>query len=380
MITPAELKEKAGRMFFTVASAALRNETLFPLAIPANRQLSGQNFNSWQRELIPLHEQSKAARGKGYTVEWKQKAVNGTKQSVPARFFFETMADYLWFTRRETDFTAIMEAHSVLTEAFASLKEWSCKHPAILLEHASEWTDIVEVCNYFTSHPPPHPYYIRDLPVTVHSKFIEERARLFRHLLDMLLPAEQVNANSADFSERYGLKKAGVYTQIRILDEALKPHLGYDECALALEDAAWLQWLPQRVFIVENQACFLTFPKLLGSVAIFGEGFKSRLTRHIPWLDRTRLYCWFDLDAAGFEMLNMIREHYPAAESFLMGAAELDAFSDFIVPNQPRPKRLSRLTQAEQACYETIVTNRQRLEQEKITQAHVLSSLQKMFY
>ncbi|MFX8335643.1 Wadjet anti-phage system protein JetD domain-containing protein, partial [Acinetobacter baumannii] len=75
-----------------------------------------------------------------------------------------------------------------------------------------------------------------------------------------------------------------VHTQIRVLDDELKPVLGYEECSLPLDDAAWLKWLPEKVFIIENQVCYLTFPKVKNAVAIFGEGFKSRLSRHIPWL------------------------------------------------------------------------------------------------
>ncbi|MGL1297168.1 Wadjet anti-phage system protein JetD domain-containing protein, partial [Vibrio parahaemolyticus] len=33
---------------------------------------------------------------------------------------------------------------------------------------------------------------------------------------------------------------------------------------------------------------------------------------------KAELFCWFDLDAAGFEMLNIIRRHYPSAMSLLM--------------------------------------------------------------
>ncbi|MFX8871900.1 Wadjet anti-phage system protein JetD domain-containing protein, partial [Acinetobacter baumannii] len=68
-------------------------------------------------------------------------------------------------------------------------------------------------------------------------------------------------------------------------------------------------------------------------MAIFGEGFKSRLSRHIPWLEKTNLFCWFDLDAAGFEMLNMIRQHYPSVQSLLMNNDTFESFKEFSVDN-----------------------------------------------
>lgn len=47
-------------------------------------------------------------------------------------------------------------------------------------------------------------------------------------------------------------------------------------------DAALLTWQPEKVFIIENGACFRSFPKIKNGEAIFGEGLKSRVNKHIP--------------------------------------------------------------------------------------------------
>lgn len=178
-----------------------------------------------------------------------------------------------------------------------------------------------------------------------------------------------------DFSSRYFLKKANVYTQIRILDDALKPVLGYNELSLTLDDAAWLKWVPDNVFIVENKTCFLTFPKVKNSVAIFGEGFKSRISKHIPWLEKTNLHCWFDLDAAGFEMLNIIRQYYPNAKSFLMDQNTYHQFSQYSVTSIYRRLQLNFLTEEERQLYQFLQANNKRFEQERITNKYVIESL-----
>ena len=103
--------------------------------------------------------------------------------------------------------------------------------------------------------------------------------------------------------------------------------------------------------------------------------FKSRLSKHIPWLEKTNLFCWFDLDAAGFEMLNMIRQHYPNAQSFLMNEATYYHFSQFTVKNTNRKKELQYLLPDEQKLYEFVVHNDKRLEQERITQQYILINL-----
>ena len=115
--------------------------------------------------------------------------------------------------------------------------------------------------------------------------------------------------------------------------------------------------------------------------AIFGEGFKSRVSRHLPWLEKTDLYCWFDLDAAGFEMLNMMRQHYPNATSFLMDERTFKDFQVFAVhpESRQRVRYLERLTEKEQALYQNIIDYNWRLEQERVSQAHVQKRLNELF-
>lgn len=375
MITPKELLEKAERPFFKIVSSQLKGEIIFPWIIPSNKKINGSNYSEWKNDLVPLHQQSKDAKGKGYTIEWKEKSIIGSKQSVPVKIYFETFEDYLHFIGRTEDYHKIKDSQIILDAALPMLREWTVNNPALLLTHYNEWADIIQVCNYFLANKPPHNFYIRELPIPVHSKFIEGNSTILRKLLDIILPPDWINLNENDFVLRYRLKKPNVHTQIRVLDDELKPVLGYEECSLPLDDAAWLKWLPEKVFIIENQVCYLTFPKVKNAVAIFGEGFKSRLSRHIPWLEKTNLFCWFDLDAAGFEMLNMIRQHYPSVQSLLMNNDTFESFKEFSVDNKYRKKELPFLNREERLLYQHITENSKRLEQERISQAYVQKNL-----
>ena len=375
MITPKELQEKVNKSFFRIVQDQLKGENNFPWIIPSNKQLIGSNYSDWKNDLVPLYKESKAEKGKGYSVEWIEKKISGTRQSVPAKIYFETLQDFLSFTGRQKDFNRITESKRKIVTAFSVLDDWCNASPAILLENSENWDDLLKVCHYLYSHNPPYPYYFRELPVEVHSKFIEQNCALLKKLLDKLLPQQKMNANESEFAARYLLKKVNVYTQIRVLDDELKPHLGYDECTLTLEDAAWLKWLPEKVFIIENQICYLTFPKVKNAVAIFGEGFKSRLTQHIPWLSKTKLFCWFDMDTAGFEMLNMIRQHYPNSTSLLMNEKTYNEFAQFAVEKKTKKKDLINLDQEEQKFYNFLLTNSKRLEQERISQEYVKEQL-----
>jgi len=379
MITPNELFVKVERSFYKVVCSELKGEKIFPWIIPTNKQITGSNYSDWKKDIVPLHQRSKAAKGKGYTVEWRSKIINGTKQSIPAKIYFETVGDYLHFIERDKDFNKIKEAQEVLVTAFPVLKDWTESNPRLLLSAHEIWRDIVKVCQYFQAKPPPHPFYIREIPIEVHSKFIEQNSTLLKKILDILLPSNWINFEETDFASRYGLKKVNVYAQIRILDDDLKPVLGYDEVGLTLDDAAWLQWIPKNVFIIENQICYLTFPKVKNSVAIFGEGFKSSIMKHIPWLSKTNIYCWFDLDSAGFEMLDLIRQHYPKAKSFLMDESAFEKHSNFTVENNYRRKELPHLLSDELLLYKHLQKSSKRLEQERISQQYVLEQIEIIF-
>jgi hypothetical protein len=375
MITPKDIFEKSNKQFFKVVTAVLKGDQIFPLLLPSNKAISGTNYSELKTAIVPLYQQSKSAKGKGYSVDWKEKTIDGTKQKVPAKIYFETFDDFLFCIKRNKDYLKIQNAFQVLVKVFPELEQWSTENPAFLLSQSEVLSDLIKVCKYFKENKPPHNLYLRELPIEVHSKFIEENAGTLRKLLDLILPNEWVNKSESDFLNRYYIKKSNVYTQMRILDEELKHTVGFDEFALTLDDSALLNWSPQKVFIIENKACFLSFPKRKNSVAIFGEGFKSRISKHISWLANAELYCWFDLDAAGFEMLNIIRQYYPAAKSFLMDLNTFKAFEQFSVTSAYRKMSLPNLNHEELEVYTFLQSNNRRLEQERISNQYICKQL-----
>lgn len=375
MITAKELLEKVNKPFFKIVSSHLKGETTFPWVIPSNKKISGSNYSDWKNDLVPLHQQSKEVKGVGYSIDWKQKVINGSKQSVPDKIYFESFDDYLHFIGRKADFRKISESWQLLSSEIPLLRQWGENNTELLLAFHGVWGELILVCKYMSQHPPPHNFYVREIPLPVHSKFIEDHNRILRELLDHTLSQDWIAFHERDFARRYGFRKPDIQTQIRVLDDTLMPVLGYEQCSLPLDDASWLKWTPKKVFIIENQICYLTFPKVEDSVAIFGEGFKSRLSKHISWLENTELYCWFDLDAAGFEMLNMIRQYYPNARNLLMDKITFENFEAFSVENKVRKKNLPNLLPEEAQLYEYLTAGNRRLEQERISQHYVLERL-----
>jgi hypothetical protein len=378
MITPNELFQKSDKLFDKVITAVLKQEDVFPLVIPSNKKLSGTNFSQLKAAIIPLYQQSKQQKGKGYTIDWKEKIVDGTKQKIPSKIFFEDLDDYLFYTKRTKDYSKFLQSFKNLTTEFPALTNWAKDNISFILSQAENMPGLIKVCKYFNDNKPPHNLYLRELPIRVHSKFIENNAGFLKKLLDEILPPEWVNNNETTFLDRYYVKKPNIYAQIRILDEELKPAVGFNELALTIDDSALLRWQPQRVFLIENKACFLSFPKVKNAIAIFGEGFKSRVTKHITWLSTAELFCWFDMDAAGFEMLNIIRQYYPDAKSLLMDKNVYETFNQFCEHSIYRKMQLNNLSEAEIKMYEYLQSNNIRLEQERITQEYIQSELLKM--
>ena len=87
MITPKELLAKADKIVFKIIAAHLKGDSKFPLIMPSNKQVTGSNFSDWKNDLAPLYQQSKAVKKKGYSVDWKEKNINGSKQSVPSKIY-----------------------------------------------------------------------------------------------------------------------------------------------------------------------------------------------------------------------------------------------------------------------------------------------------
>jgi hypothetical protein len=375
MITPKELLDKSKKLFKKVATAALKKENIFPLLIPANKQLAGTNYSELKTAIVPLYQQSKQVKGNGYSIEWKEKTIEGTKQKIPSKIYFETLDDYLSYTRKQIEYSTLLESFQVLITAFPQLREWAIDNISFVQLQAENMPGLIRVCTYFKENKPPHNLYLRELPISVHSKFIEDNYAALRKLLDKLLPPEWIDNNETVFTNRYYIKRSNVFTQIRILDESLKPAVGFNEVALTIDDSALLTWKPKTVFLIENKACFLSFPKVKNAIAIFGEGFKSRVTKHITWLSTAELFCWFDMDAAGFEMLDIIRHYYPNAKSFLMDEETYYRFNQFSVSSTYRKLLLEKLNAPELKMYGFLQTNNKRLEQERITNSYILEQL-----
>ena len=264
------------------------------------------------------------------------------------------------------------------------LQQWICRNPLQVAENHGSWPDLIKVCRYFINHPQPD-LYIRELPIAVHTKFVEQNKKVLRSLLEELLPAAQLESVEAGqnyaFEKRFSLKYPESLIRLRILDPDIQKKYGFQtaDMSVVISDFNRLQLGTPRCFITENMLPFLTLPPLTNSIAILGEGYALSRLRNAAWLLQCPIFYWGDMDIDGFTMLSQMRSHFPQTQSVMMNPQTYERFQSFAVKVDVRnAEAIAHLTPEEQALYTCLAQQQQRLEQERISQGHVNQLLQNL--
>lgn len=376
MITAAEIQKKALLRYPEVLKDLLSGRRCFPLEIRSNKVLS-KDFARMQVEIAEVYQFSRHRRGYGYTVQTE--SVNTRQhglQDIPRAILFESSPDYLKFIGKEKEAAEILRHYAYIRDQLPQLDEWLCQHPLEILAYGAVWPELVIVCQWFMQHHQPHRYYIRELPVAVHTKFVESHKNILRPLLDQLIP-QWIQADSGNFEKRYGLKSDPVMIRFRRLDpRTTNWPLPYDDLTVPAEQFARTPLPCRQLFIIENKMNFLTFPEVPEAIAIWGKGFALDALQAVSWLRQKNIHYWSDLDAQGFQMLARLRSIFPQTRPFLMDMALLEQYATFIVPGTPSPADLStQLHPSELEVYTHLTQNNQRLEQERIHHHTIMGAL-----
>ncbi|MBZ0244382.1 MAG: hypothetical protein K8H85_00395 [Cyclobacteriaceae bacterium] len=375
MITVVEIKKKADRMYSPFLKATLVGETFFPKVLRSDKSLS-DDFVVMSKEISALISGSKDRRGFGYLVRSRPvKTRNHGVQDIPESIVFESQGDYLQFIGKVNEFNLFVEKSRVTTESIPQLASWMQRNPISVVNNLDKWQDLLKVCNWFLSDYEPDRFYIRELPIAIHTKFIEDNKAILRILLDELIP-EKLNANESVFEKRFRLK----YAQQEIRFRYLKPTgATYNDLSVPLNEFIDHPITCQKIFIVENKMNFLTFPEVEDGLAIWGQGFAIENLKLAGWLTNKDIYYWSDLDVQGFQMLSQLRVNFPGAKSFLMERNLLDLFADFIVTGTPSKVNIhGTLNEEENSIYNILKSRNLRLEQERIPQWYVVEEIGKI--
>ena len=377
MITPNEIRNKAEKKYNEYLQSIVNGVSFAEIVIIGNKKPS-DNFAEFQQEITKLIDNSKEKKGFGYTVKYQTvKKKNLGTQDIPTEISFQTEADFLKFLHKEKEVAEFRADYTFILSKFPELKEWIIKYPKKVLENHSQWNDLLKVCNYFKANPKPN-LYIRELPITIHTKFIENNKGIIKELLDGLI-SEHTNKNETNFEKRFNLKYAEPTVRFRVLDKNISQQCfsGIDDLNIPISQFEKLDLPIKRVFVAENKMNILTFPAIDKSIIIFGSGFGVEILKNAEWLKNADLYYWGDLDTQGFEILSQFRGYFPSVKSILMDKVTFDKYFENDNGTPSKIPTALHLTSEEQQLYELLKTNNWRLEQEKVPLEYANQTIKK---
>lgn len=370
MITAQEIRNKTDKKYISFLQSLVEQRPFEKLVIRGDKSYTKSSLPEFEKEIQQIVSQSKEKKGFGYTLEFQLvKTKFLASQNLPISIYFDTEKDFLKFLDKEKEVELFKSDVEKITNVFPELKEWIIKNPLRVITNQTEWDNILKVCQYFKKNPKPN-LYIRELPIKIHTKFIEKNKGVIRELLDILL-TEQINSDSKEFEKRFHLKFSEPLIRFKILDKEIsqKYFSGIDDIAIPVSQFESLNLPIKRGLVVENKTTLyttLTLPKMDETIAIFGSGFSVYNLKGAQWLINVELFYWGDIDVQGFEILSQFRSYFPQTQSMLM---DKTTFEKFFENDSGTPTNVStklNLTDGEQQLYEVLKINNWRLEQEKI--------------
>lgn len=386
MISPEEIKHQALRHWDQMLIDHINGKGFSTITISRIGQVkSGQvreQFERLHNEIETLLKYSKNETGVGYLVELSGQNFRRTgSHELPKSISIETLEDYLHVTGKKKEWLSFLKNYDFVVANIPDLKDWTPDNTSWLLKTSISWDRIIMVCQYFLSIPRPD-LYLRQLPIEIHTKFIEENSSLLISLLDFLIPEHIRDPRSKRFAERYFLKYDEPLIRIRVLDETLRFQHNINDLSIPLSTFQLLNIECKRILIAENKMNFLTLPDVPGGLALWsGGGFNISYLKDIEWLAGKPIFYWGDIDEHGFQILHQLRSYYSDAKSILMDMETYVSFERFAV-GVPTAAigELSLLHPNETEVLTFLKANplKNRLEQERITQEYAAKKIIKI--
>ncbi len=376
MISPSEIKRQAEKWWKPFLQSHLKNEQFFPRTIDRIGKITSsavrEKFGELQEQVSELYKNSKAKLGYGYTVN--KEDVNFRKtgnHTLPQSISFESAQDYVEFIEKKKDWNSFQKNSALILQQIPQLSEWVYDNPLWVNENDKKWNDILKVCKYFLENPEPC-LYIRQLPIDLHTKFIEQNESIIKSLLDYLIPEHIRDASEKQLSKRFHLRYDEPTIRVRILDNSLKVG-NLSDLRLPLGDFESLSFNCRNVLLTENKMNFLALPQLPSSIAIWsGGGFMVSYIKNTSWLKSKNIFYWGDLDAHGFLMLHQMLCYFPQTISVMMDSKTFELFKGegLVKGEKINADNLYTLTEDELKMFNYLKANNLRLEQEKIRQGY----------
>lgn len=370
MISPNEIKVKAERKYLSLLQAYIEGRPFTRIVIRGDKSYTKSSLADFEKEILLIISQSKEKKGYGYTLEFQivKTKYLGT-QDLPLNIYFDSEKDLLKYLGKEKEVELFKENCEKIIFTFPELKEWAIKNPARIMQNQKHWEGILKICNFFKQNPKPD-LYVRELPINVHTKFVERNQGIIRDLLDIII-SEHVNTQENNFEKRYTLKFSEPQVRFKILDKEISHYFfsGIDDIAIMVSQFEKLKLPIKKVLVVENKTTLyttLTLPSMKNAIAIFGSGYSVCNLKNVEWFTNVELLYWGDIDVQGFEILSQFRGYFMHTQSVLMDKTTFDKFFENDPGTLTNIATQLNLTDLEKELYDILKINNWRLEQEKI--------------
>lgn len=382
MISVEEIKKQALKNYKYFLTDLIEKKSYNPIEIRfgkvKSKDLTGNPFKI-SDEIKELRNNSKQILGFGYTIDFKiQNTQQFGKQEFPEKIYFQNELDFLKFIKKEKEVKKFKENINLILTNLPDSKDFFIKYPLKVIDNELIWIDLIKVCKYFLENPKPC-LYIRELPIKIHTKFIEHNKKIIGEILDKILPEASLNPEFKEFEKRFGLKYDQSLIRFRFLDSKL--FIGnMSDISLTENEFESLKFYCKNVFITENKINFLTFPMIKNSIVIFGKGFNISNLKNANWLNEKDIFYWGDIDTHGLQILSQITGYFPKTKSIMMDFETLNHFKNKCGKGEnTNVSELVNLTDKEIRLFNHLKEKNLRLEQEKITQEYVDEYLKKIF-
>ncbi len=387
MIKAKNISEKAENKYPDFLRAYILGEldAFFPLVIKRFYELPKINDNreTLMQKFELIEKSSKQKLGFGYEIKWKKTITTREKGEItlPENVFFQDTENYLKFIKKTSDFESFKNIYSFLISEIPKLQNWILKNPLQVTFLTEKWTDLLKICKYFLySHNPNSLLYVRQLPIEIHTKFIENNKAVLSSILNEILPENKINSTFGgtkdnNFEKRFYLNYDKALIRFRILDKNLYIN-NLSDISILPDEFFNIKIDCKNVFIVENLMNLLTFPKIEKSIVVWGKGNRVNTIKTANWLRDKNIYYWGDIDTWGLHILSSLREHFNDVKSILMNKVIFEKYEKFAVKEKTsNPKKPKNLTGEEKELFEYLLTlpkEKNRLEQEHIPQTEIM--------
>lgn len=360
MSLPPDLVRKARSLLPEILSRLAAGDAFEPFEIP----LPGASRPRTADDLLVRHRDAKHIEEQGFALR-RASVPNRAlgMQTIPVAMEIRTLADLarLVDDRHLPRFSHLVRA---TIGRLPGIRSHWIDHPSDAWALRGRWSPIVRALEWFRDNPSSG-LRPREIPWSLHGKFVEENESTLRRLLP-LVSGVPTTDSVVPFETLAGLRPREPQWRVRLLDPRILPSLPPRDLAMSLEDWRRLLPHPRRVVVVENLESFLALGARTGTIAIWGRGFA--VVRLAAWLgDADAAWYWGDLDAQGFEILDLLRREVPAVRSVAMDAGVLAMHPHLASRGTGAPrKELERLDRAEWDAYRKVADGDLRLEQEKL--------------